>query len=36
VTTERDLARLRHAVGQLPTEQRRCLLLAVFNGLTAR
>lgn len=36
VTTERDLARLRRAVGALPAEQRRCLLLAVFNGLTAR
>lgn len=36
VTTEQELARLRRAVGALPIEQRRCLLLAVFNGLTAR
>ncbi|MQA26922.1 MAG: sigma-70 family RNA polymerase sigma factor [Micromonosporaceae bacterium] len=36
VTTERELARLRSAVAELPAEQRRCLLLAMFHGLTAR
>lgn len=36
VTTERELARLRSAVAELPEEQRRCLLLAMFHGLTAR
>ena len=36
ITTERELNRLRHAVAELPPEQRRCLLLAVFHGLTAR
>lgn len=36
VTTERELVRLRRAVAEVPEEQRRCLLLAVFKGLTAR
>jgi RNA polymerase sigma-70 factor (ECF subfamily) len=36
MTTGRELTRLRHAVTELPPEQQRCLLLAVFNGLTAR
>jgi RNA polymerase sigma factor (sigma-70 family) len=36
IVTRRDLDRLRRAVGALPDAQRRCLLLAVFNGMTAR
>lgn len=36
VTTAAELNRLRDALGGLPADQRRALLLAVFNGLTAK
>jgi RNA polymerase sigma factor (sigma-70 family) len=36
VTTAAELARLRQALEELPSEKRRCLLLAVFHGLSAR
>lgn len=36
ILTSGELARLRRAVAQLPEEQGRSLLLAVFHGLTAR
>ncbi|MGH3714223.1 MAG: RNA polymerase sigma factor [Micromonosporaceae bacterium] len=36
ITTAGELNRLRDALGELPSDQRRCLLLAVFNGLTAK
>jgi RNA polymerase sigma-70 factor (ECF subfamily) len=36
ITTVAELARLREALEGLPAEQRRCLLLAVFHGLSGR
>ena len=36
LTTAAELARLRQALEELPSERRRCLLLAVFHGLSAR
>jgi RNA polymerase sigma-70 factor (ECF subfamily) len=36
ITTAAELVRLRQALKALPAEQRRCLLLAVFHGLSGR
>lgn len=36
ITTAAELARLRQALERLSAERRRCLLLAVFHGLSAR